>query len=1165
MAMEELPSHAEQNESLDEVEEAINELQLAVDTEPPGSHDWCECAFGLGNALWIRFGQSGSAQDLDDSIRLCRQALACATAQYPDRDLAGAPYHVVAFLLGDMLLTRFVRLEKSADSADAIKAYRTAMNAVPLDDPERASYSSSLGNALRFRFNRFGRDADLTEALALTRAAVATTPDGHPELPERLYHLSALLFSGFIRFAALADLNEAIDTSRRALDIAGADHPDRARCLAILAEELNARSIQCDDPADLDGAIEAGRQAAHADSPDRGGSGVLAMALAVALLSRFERFGGLRDLDEAIDVGRRAMDAFPADHPARAPYQFMVATMLRRRFDQSGRLADLDDSVEAGRQAVDTAPAGHPDRAHYLAEFGNVLRTRFERSGALADLDQAIEACREAVRDTPAAHRELAANLSSLSVTLVRRFDRAGDRGDLDEAIETGRQAVRENRAGPTVLNLLRANLGLALAKRFGSAGARGDLDQAIEELRRAVADTPADHAFASGYLANLGGMLGLRYARFTQPEDVDEAVGFFRRAVETSSAGTPEFAKAQTGLGSALMGRWLSAGSDSDAREAAASHVSAALVPSAPPLLRIVAARNAARLAGSRDPAGIAPVLKTAVGLLPRLASRHLARGDQQSALGVPPGTTGLDGPVGLASDAAALALLDPTGSESERAEGALRLLETGRTVLLGQALDTRSDLTDLTAQHPELARTFTELRDKLDLPAGSESGVADPVRSGASSPGSGDRRPLADRFDAVIEEIRALPGFASFAGLPSAEELVAYAEYGPVVTFNVSVYRSDALLLTTAGIVDVPLPGLDLDTLTRRVGDFRRALAVGSARDIELADQQDVQETIRDVLGWLWEAAAEPVLTALGYDGPPVDGDWPRVWWATGGLLGQLPLHAAGYHDENPAHAGQAVIDRVVSSYTPTIRALAYSRAQAVTARELSAGERDLGRSLIVAMPTTPDLPGSAPLPFAAREAEMLAARLPGPVLLTGPGFGEAVASGDAASRIPTLKSVLGYLPKCAIAHFACHGAHDPVDPSRSRLLLHDHATAPLTVAGIAPLHLKRARLAYLSACSTAFHDGGQLLDEAIHLAAAFQLLGFPHVVATFWAISDPIAVTVADRFYDHLRATPDCADIDPDRAAQALHHAIRELRSQPGRRTTPSVWAAYLHAGA
>ena len=79
-------------------------------------------------------------------------------------------------------------------------------------------------------------------------------------------------------------------------------------------------------------------------------------------------------------------------------------------------------------------------------------------------------------------------------------------------------------------------------------------------------------------------------------------------------------------------------------------------------------------------------------------MAPRQLERSDQQYAIG---------GFAGLASDAAALALADRREGRGgqQAAVRALGLLEAGRAVLLSQALDTRSDLTDLRREHPELA----------------------------------------------------------------------------------------------------------------------------------------------------------------------------------------------------------------------------------------------------------------------------------------------------------------------------------------------------------------------------------------------------------------------------------------------------------------------------
>jgi hypothetical protein len=416
-------------------------------------------------------------------------------------------------------------------------------------------------------------------------------------------------------------------------------------------------------------------------------------------------------------------------------------------------------------------------------------------------------------------------------------------------------------------------------------------------------------------------------------------------------------------------------------------------------------------------------------------------------------------------------------------------------------------------------------------------------------------DRLALNNQFNAVLDQIHSHPGFETFAGLPSTHDLLTNAAAGPVVTFNVSVYRSDALLLTSDGVATVNLPHLGIKILTEKVNAFHHALDVAGDRRVSPSERIAAQAVLRDVLGWLWGAAAEPVLDALGYRQPPSAEAWPRIWWATGGMLGLLPLHAAGHHD--PASAGQAVIDRVISSYTPTIRALHYARQHA--AHTLQADMARPDHSLIVAMPTTPN---QQALPYAAEEAKRLTACLPAPLLLSEPDPNPASNSAKPGPETPTRDAVLRQLQHCAVAHFACHGTHDTADPSHSHLLLHDYADSPLTIASLGPVRLERAQLAYLSACRTAFH-GTVLLDEAIHLTAAFQLAGFPHVIGTLWEIYDQIAVTIADTFYTRLRADPDNPDLDYARAAQALHHAVRALRDQfPN---LPALWAAYLHAGA
>ncbi|UXY25984.1 CHAT domain-containing tetratricopeptide repeat protein [Streptomyces sp. HUAS TT20] len=1090
---------------------AVELWQRILHATPADHPDRAGYLSNLGAALQVRFGRTGDQADLDEAIRLGREASQATPADHPDR----------AGYLSNLSLALRERFERTGDQTDldeAIRLGREATQATPADHPDRAAMLSNLAGALQVRFGRTGDQTDLDEAIRVGQEAVEATPAGHPDRATMLSNLGAALRKRFGRTGDQTDLDEAIRLGREATQATPADHPDRAAMLSNLGLALRERFGRTGDQTDLDEAIRVGQeatQATPADHPDRAGR---LSNLGAALRERFGRTGDQTDLDEAIRLDREATQATPAGHPDRAGYLSNLGAALRERFGRTGDQTDLDEAIRLGREAVGATPAGHPDRAGRLSNLAGALQVRFWRTGDQADLDEAIRLGREATQATPAGHPDRAAMLSNLAGALHMRFGRTGDQTDLDEvdldeAIRVGREATQATPADHPDRATMLSNLGLALRERFGRTGDQTDLDEAIRLGREATQATPADHPDRAAMLSNLGAALRERFGRTGDQTDLDEAV-------------------------SAYVGAWESG--------------------SAAPSVRMRAAGAAARLLAQSEDGRVraADVLEAAVWLLPEVAPRQLARGDQQYALG---------GFAGLAGDAAALVLANPRGTEQDCAARALRLLEAGRAVLLSQVLDTRSDLTDLHEQHPELAARFVVLRDRLDQPETSALTVVPADAPGTPLGGQDrlvqDRHRLARDFAATLAEVRTHDAFASFGLPPTTEELLAQAGQGSVVVFNISGYRSDALLLTETGITAVPLPGLGYDALIDRINIFRQALHTASA-GASGALRREAQAILSRTLEWLWDVVTGPVLTALGHHRQPSPGAaWPQVWWAPGGLLGLLPVHAAGYHTD-PADAPErrTVLDRVISSYTPTVRALRYTR-QRTPALPSPA------RALIVAMPTTPHLPDRGRLNYVPAEVEKLHQHLTDPVLLREPDPDRDPASLSAS--LPTKASVLAHLPTCPIAHFACHGASHPADPSKSLLLLHDHDADPLTVASLAPVRLDQAQLAYLSACRTAAIDAAELLDEAIHLTSAFQLAGFPHVVGTLWEIDDQIAVTVADAFYTHL--TTDEGTLDASRAAHALHHAIRAVRDGhdlPGdlnRTRTPSLWAAHLHAGA
>jgi hypothetical protein len=389
-------------------------------------------------------------------------------------------------------------------------------------------------------------------------------------------------------------------------------------------------------------------------------------------------------------------------------------------------------------------------------------------------------------------------------------------------------------------------------------------------------------------------------------------------------------------------------------------------------------------------------------------------------------------------------------------------------------------------------------------------------------------DRRiALAREWDGLVAQVRALDGFEDYLRPPRLETLLAAASAGPVVIVNVSRWRCDALIVRSTGIDVVEYPNLTVAEVAEWAGRYLEAVRAYAERDAHRdlpAVQGGTGSGLDAVLAWAWDAIAEPVLERLGYTG---EAPLPRLWWCPTGPLTMLPLHAAGRHGV----PGASVIDRVVSSYTPTLRALMEARARQTA---------DVPASmLVVALPETPGQPS---LPNVDREVVLLRELLPA-------GRRTVLRSGDA-----TVAAVLAELPRHRWAHFSCHGYQLLDDPSNGGLLLYD---GQLTIADIGSRR-HHGDFAFLSACKTAT-GGTALPDETITVAAALHYTGYRQVIATLWSVWDETAADVTEAVYRTM--TRDGA-LHPEGAASALHEAVRELRRRHPDR--PSVWTPFIHLG-
>ncbi|MFI6824801.1 CHAT domain-containing protein [Micromonospora sp. NPDC050187] len=1171
----------------------------------------------LGHALRERAAHTDNPADLNDALDCLRTAARQADENYPEPDRIHAG-------LAACLRLRARWTNDVADVDAALAEFDRALAFTPEGHPSRANLLAHRDEAIRAKEQVRSNSEILTTMLDRVPPVPGPVPgqDGDP-----LGMLTGI--GGLLRLRAAAsgndaDLDLAIAYYEAALGSAGPDHPRRADVLGLLGAALSARGVgrpgngaadhaagrtatavapepggtpsPVDDHGgerrdDLDRAVDLLTELVRATAPDDPGRAGRFSLLTRVLHRRYNARNEQADLAAAIDRARQALDADP-DDPDEEAHLGTLLDLWARRFDDG----TAEEAVTRLGRAVAATPVGDPTHPARLNALGAALLTRYESNGELADLNAAIDRLAEAAHHHQDADAQHGSFLAELAEALLYRFGRTAETPDLEAAcghhytaftltptshpswparaaelgnalriyhdrthrveyLDAGLELVASAVAAAPGSSAHRSSLGIALRRRYDARRDPADLDAAVEQFEAVVTGSTPNSLSHRQALANLAITLSARaVARLddTTMADLDRAVDCLRTALDGLPPAHPFRGSAASSLAAILQERSLLTDSEADREEAVSRGVEAWETLTADSDTRVVAALVTARMLASRDPDRAADLAEAAVRELPRIASSYPYRADRLHMLSSLAGSAGIG---------ARLVTRANAGTPAQRAARALQVLENGRAVFLGHALGVRGDLSELARTEPELVRRFLAIRRQVEDEKGDglpPTGT-DEVAAGANQRERAARaqRRRSAELSELTEQVRTRS--IAFGTPPTATEMRAQAQEGAIVALNVTPLGSDALLLTADGVVAVELPALTRQAVTDQVHAFRAALQAATADDLD--DRLAAQDVLTATLRWLWDGVAEPVLTALGHHRQHEDDQpWPRLWWMPGGALNALPLHAAGYHTDPATDPGRrTVMDRVVSSYTPSVRALRHAREQARAA----GATPHAAEALLVAMPTTPDLPGGAPLHHALGEVERVRRHFRDTTVLCASG------AAPAAAGPPTRAEVLARLSTTAVAHFACHGVADDTDPSLSRLLLQDHTRTPLTVADLVPVALDGNRLAYLSACRTASGPVGALADEAIHLATAFQIAGYPQVVGSLWEIDDRVAVILADAFYAGLRTGS--GELDIDRSAVSLHHAVRGLRDGtdlPGRYdrvANPYLWAAFLHAGA
>ncbi|KAL5342735.1 CHAT domain-containing protein [Aspergillus crustosus] len=1043
--------------------------------------------------------------------------------------------------LGVCYERRYERLGYLVDINAAVDYARNTVSMTAPDNPaggvrnpaQRSVCLKNLSNALGRRYELTNELQDLKDAIEHGIDAANLIP-GHPRWPEQVHNVSLLLEDRFMHLGDVADLDDAIEQETGAASAIDSDDPRILTFWDQFSESQYAMYLKSGLQEHFQMATRLAQQAMETDVPQGLDQPLRLCTISSRFKERYSMTQSESDIQHSIDLAERAVSLRPANHPQSPHCLWTLSLALETRYLGQGSLSDLERAIQVNQEVLAADSLGRLDRNDILYSLSVQITHRYEHLGALVDLEEAIHLMRENRQNMPEDNLfGRVVCLKTLSDQLGYLFERNNEVPVLTEAIAVANEALELHRRSDIARVGILNSLALLLRSRFNNTGLIHDLDAAHDLHRQALSLVPEDDPERHLVMYNM----------------VTSLFDLFRHKEEQHPDNHPNRAMYLNALGLLLQEPLnnTSCTPPPDIRHSTIIFTKGLQNENSPPLDRIKAGQNAfhAQIA-LEDWASVCALARDVVKLFPLLVPRWLDRTDRQHLLKNISHFTSL-------AASAALQMGEPPTS-------ALDLLEAGRGVISGLTIDMKTDIAGLEAVEPTLHMEYTQLRQRVLLPKRSNLVVSlSSLQSGGAGnwrrrPGSyvppitttGNRRAEDLRILKALEDrIRLVPGYEHFLERLSEHDYMSLAAPGPIVSFNVTKYRSDAIIITSTKIISIRLEKLQLSDLKRYVPKVtgENQLSKGLASTKKQRNQE-----LQDILRWLWDTAVFPVLRALDFhhSHPLEVKSLPRIWWLASGYMGLLPMHAA--NDGN----GTATMDYAISSYTPTLAALRFSRDQ------VSRRPRELNPNPNLLFVLAPEKPGHHDL---NSEAELQSIK---------DGLDTRCNISYTLLDRPSKLDVLSELPTSHIIHFSCHGVSNPTDPSASGLLLPaaDGAGSIPTVHDLAAVSHARAQLAFLSACSTAESSSDDLLDETIHIASAFQLVGFPHVVASLWEISDRDAVAICGLFYKELgwRLAAGGGLLEGV-ISDALHWALQRVRRSKRVVKTGGVlsWAPFIHMGA
>ncbi|KAF5531291.1 tpr domain-containing protein [Fusarium napiforme] len=1102
----------------------------------------------------------GIPTDIEEPVKLARDAIAMAQDGDQSEHLA---WHFCGLIIA--LRGRFGTTRNPKDLIEAISLGRRVVDMTSEDEPRRAFYLIIYATALHCRYSHTGRVADLSSSIEIGLEAWylssrGTTAGDYYNQINCAGNVAKFLQDRYLLEGQALDLERAMEfqhiVEERRL-ILGRGEPSSF----FLKHEGSRHTVAAPHAPSMQ------RQSVSLyDVPN---SSCLTYNLSFKLFQHYKKFRSKLLLSDVIFICQISVNSTSRRHKEMPTYQQLLGSLYATRYeenkltgvtDQEQRatpnlVKDLNSAVKSLQEVIDIASQADPAWTSAVLLLGPLYSDKYAISGDIGDLKMSLAVLRESTRALREDDSRYLNLLRLQGSTTMKSFAIFNRQEEIDLAKRIFWQALRIMDEGcPSRLASLvdlaevyqaeycsirsKQSLDISLELYHGALGIIGDsndsmgpqdlltriftgrafsylerykktriptyLEKSIENIKEVLTPLTTNSVLKIKPLVTLANAY---IAGYTITQDISYLASTDQLLKEASDIATSAISVDGASrvtmlvlIGESYKSRYHAAKLDSDLNQAVQFLNEAFDVAS------LNATRDLSRLASiaksltsalklKKDWNKAYLVIKQVVPLIAATTPRFLDISESQFLLSKY--ST-------LASEGTALAM--SAGCEPMEA---IQLLEAGRGVAMLALNELRLDLTSaaaIGAQNRERLSVFQQELENTSL--SSTLNVENDAQGGEGILKQFARRIQVGReLNEFVHNLHALNYQIAFSETVRSAHLAQASLGGPIVVINVR-YRCDAFLIRGAMTQALNLPKLSMQAVQDRVdeGNF----------------------TSLSVLEWLWDTIVSPVLEALGYTGPPSrDDSWPRIWWIPTGSLSKFPLHAAGRHLEEQSF--NSTIDRVISSYSPSIRALVETVNRGVNTGRNQPQQPQ--QALIVSMEHTPDT--------AAR-------------LLNAVAEAQAVEEACGKVSIRTIRpdrctkdSVLAHLPSSDIFHFAGHGYTDNADPSKSHLRLEDWKTNPLTVSDLIAMNLRKQKpfLAYLGACGTGEIQDARHLDESVHLISGCQLAGFRHVIGTLCRVNDKTCVDVAVLTYEVIcqKGLTDAS------VSEGLHYAVRELRDR------------------